>query len=935
MDMNPLKLTLERLESCDEPSRRLSGGDHAVVRSGLFDYDSVAKVTCYSNCWYQRACSFNAYVKDGIVLRAEQTGVYPAPNNPSVPDRNPRSCQKGIAYAHRMYDPGRLKYPLKRVGERGEGRWKRVSWDDALTEIADAMIEVLAADGPQGIFFTGGTQGVNLSTEDTSCQAVATALGIPLPAVTVETGDEHQGAWDTLGKIIFSDSADNWFHADVILVWGGNPAYTNIPNFHYITEARYNGTRVVTISPDYNASAIRGDLWVPVNIGADAALALSIAHVILRERAYNEQFVREQTDLPMLVRTDTRRFLREKDLKRGGKDDVFYVWDLQAGRLAEAPRKSLELNSLAPALEGEYEVETLAGPVKVRPVFELLREKTEEYAPERASRITGVSPRVVEGLAREIARARGVVNITTANWGKFYHGDLTERAVILVFALCGHMGRKGATFSAFPMLALDTSLGNLAQRGDQVLLSAASADPRFAQWRLDGYTDEMILHEYVKEAYQKGAIGATSLLFYFHGGLLGLSEKHGSRDPYLKRPLRAYVDEAFEKGWQHAVPGRDRPPRILFSMGGNWVRRVRGTEEVIRTLLPKLRLSVCIDFRMNSTALYSDFVLPAAGWYEKCFILILEQIQNPYVHLLDRAAEPLYESKGEWEIWCLLAKKIEERAKGKGIRSFTDAAGQERRLDDLYGKVTFNGLYTPEDDEALTRDTFLNALNAEKMDWEEFRKKGVAAYTGVGSNSRSIGNACDIQPGEPVVPLTVHTEKKQPYPTLTRRIQFYIDQDLFLELGEELPTWKADPSAGGDYPLRLTGGHARWSIHTSHVDNTLLLQLQRGEPLMLMNTGDAESRGIGDGERVEVRNNVASFGIQAVVSPAVRPGQVIIYHAWENFQFYEWRHFKSVMPAPLNPVELAGGYFHIQSNPVACYPGPADRDTRVEVTKAA
>ncbi|HLC22079.1 MAG TPA: hypothetical protein VJM10_08265, partial [Candidatus Methylomirabilis sp.] len=100
--MTPLTLSLERLVRCDEPGDPLWGDDRAALWSRLPDHDSVAKVTCYSNCWYQRACSLNAYVKDGIVLRAEPTGVYPPPTDPALPDRNPRSCQKGIVYPQRM-----------------------------------------------------------------------------------------------------------------------------------------------------------------------------------------------------------------------------------------------------------------------------------------------------------------------------------------------------------------------------------------------------------------------------------------------------------------------------------------------------------------------------------------------------------------------------------------------------------------------------------------------------------------------------------------------------------------------------------------------------------------------------------------------------------------------------------------------------------------
>ena len=123
-------------------------------------------------------------------------------------------------------------------------------------------------------------------------------------------------------------------------------------------------------------------------------------------------------------------------------------------------------------------------------------------------------------------------------------------------------------------------------------------------------------------------------------------------------------------------------------------------------------------------------------------------------------------------------------------------------------------------------------------------------------------------------------------------------------------------------------------MHSDWIDDSILLALQRGEPVAFVSAKDAQSRGIADGEFVEVYNDVGNFRIQAVVSSAVRPGQVIIYHAWENYQFEGWRHFKSVMASPINPIELVGGYAHIRPDPIICSPGLSDRDTRVEVRKA-
>lgn len=932
--MADLKLELAALAPKDSTLPDVVDFSPAAVQRDVWDWDRVVKGSHLTNCWYQQACNFNLFVKDGVVLREEQAANYPPQNDPQAPDFNPRGCQKGACYVHRMYDPTRIKFPLRRVGKRGEGKWQRISWDEALTEVADAIIDTAVKEGPEAIVQCGGTRVSNVGSEGTGPNAFFIGLGAPLSNVTADNGDDHQGVAITLGKVIVGDSADNWFYSDMILIWGGNPVYTNMPNYHFIAEARYHGTKVVTISPDYSPSTIHADLWVPVNVGSDAALALAMSQVILEEKLFKAEFVREQTDMPLLVNEATGKYLREKDLKSNGREDVFYFWDQASGRLAEAPKKTLALNGLKPALEGSYSVTTLQGKVTVKPVIEVLRSHLDRnYTPEKAAAITGVSPQMIVNLAREIATAKGVVNISTANWGKFYHGDLIERAILLIFALCGHMGRKGATFSAFPMMGLDTSIGGLEKRGDQIILSAAGGDPRFAQWREEGFTDEMILYEYVHQAFASGGITPTSLMYYIHGGLLDLCAKHPEWDPYLKRPIKEYVREAFDKKWQFLSPGIDQEPRVMFALGGNFLRRSRGTNVLIEKFLPKLRLLVSIDWRWNATAMYADMVLPACSWYEKTSTFLMGMPVQPFVHVVNQATSPLYDSMSEWKMFCLLARKIEERAAERGIDSYKSASGAEHHFTGLEDKVTFGGLYNEDDEEGIARDAFLNASNVEQIDWEEFKERGIAAYTGVGTGMRSIGNTCDIVPGETVVPLTWHTERKDPYPTLTRRIQFLIDHDLFRELGEDLPVHKDPPTAGGDYPLKITGGHHRWSIHSDQVDETLLLQLQRGGPIMFLSLQDARARGISDGDTVEVTNDVASFRVQVGVSGGVRPGQAIIYHAWENYQFDRWDHFKSVMASPMNPIELAGDYFQIRPVTMSNYPGLSDRGTRVEVRK--
>src|SRR3989304_1313531 len=95
-------------------------------------------------------CPYRVYIKDGLVLHEEQAATYNTIEE-GVPDMNPMGCQKGAMWGQMLYSKERVLYPLKRVGERGAGRWKRISWDDALTEVADAVIDAIQEVGPESI----------------------------------------------------------------------------------------------------------------------------------------------------------------------------------------------------------------------------------------------------------------------------------------------------------------------------------------------------------------------------------------------------------------------------------------------------------------------------------------------------------------------------------------------------------------------------------------------------------------------------------------------------------------------------------------------------------------------------------------------------------------------------------------------------------------
>jgi DMSO reductase family type II enzyme molybdopterin subunit len=906
------------------------GGWEDVYRQKWI-WDRVAKGTHYVNCWYQRGCNWNVYVKEGVVFREEQAAGYPQ-TRPDLPDFNPRGCQKGACYSQRMVDASRLRHPMRRVGPRGSRQWKRATWDEALDEVADRAIDVLLSDGPGAIvwdFGTGATNGCNGLGLYRTCFVLDT----PMLDMNAEIGDHHPGAVATLGKMSFASSADDMFHSTLILVWGGNPVYTQIPNAHFMTEARYHGARVVVIAPDYNASAVHADEWIPVEIASDAAFGLSLAHVIVEEGLHDARFVAEQTDLALLVRRDTQRFLRESDLETGGDESTFHVFDRRTGAPRPASRTTLALGELDPALEGRFRVPTPDGEVEVSPAFELLRERLAGYAPEAARATTGVDPDTVRRLAREIATTRAATILTQSNFSKFYHGLEMERAQILVCALTGQIGKKGAGPTGFPFLslagvdAINVAPGNLPPKLGMAWLGVQSA-PELARLKWGGHTTESMLYEMARAEYIRGGFLASALFFFLEGGLEESYGRSQEWDPHMKRPLREYLDEALRRGWQVAPRTR---PRIFFEVGGNVLRRVRRYDLLVEKFLPKLDLLVTFDWRMSNTALHSDWVLPAAGWYEKDDITWATPI-SPFAHATTRAVEPLGESMTDWEFHCRLVRRIQERAIARGITTFRDRHGEERRLDRVYDDMTFGRRFTEDNPEALLDELLSITSNLGGMRWPELKEKGFARYTELGMSFANIGNATDIAPDDTITANTWHVEKKLPWPTATRRMQFYIDHDFFLELGEELPVHKDDPAIGGDHPLRLTGGHTRWSIHAAWRDERHLLQLQRGEPIVYVSPVDAGARGIIDGDRVRLRNDVGAFEAQAKVAPGVRPGQAIIYHAWEPFQFAAGKSHQSLLPSPINPIQLAGGD-HLQPMMIVGEPGLSDRGTRVELER--
>ncbi|MCC7122196.1 MAG: molybdopterin-dependent oxidoreductase [Gammaproteobacteria bacterium] len=897
----------------------------------------------HTNACLPTSCSFRVYVKDGMVWREEQT-AHNRPSDSRYPDYNPLGCQKGCSFHANLYSDERLKYPLKRVGERGSGQWQRISWDEALAEIADAIVDALAESGSDSFLldaphFHGG------SVAYAGAMRFNAMLGGVTPDLSVLIGDYYHGFSVTAGKVHTGYSADNLFDAELIFLTCTNWSYTMPALYHFLTEARMNGSELVSIAPDYNPSSIHADYHVPVKPGTDAAFWLGMCQVMIDEALFDRAFVQEQTDLALLLRQDNGRYLRQTDVTGDGREDQLYFWDLAAGRLAAAPRATLAFEG-DQALDGEYAVSLADGTaVTVEPVFAALRRMlAAEYTPEKAAAKCGVHASLIVTLARKMASKRTAAH-TGFNSAKIYHGDLGERALVLAAGLSGNWGKPGTGWNSwsFPgthinaliVLEEPVARGGLEREGaiyQRIAEQARRDDPEI--------TEELIAIEAAKDFTTRAGIVPPAILFYAHWGFRELYDRKDWQDAAFGRGFGECLEEATAKGWwdgRHLRPAAGIEPRVMMLAGSNPLRRVRSGAAVLpEHLFPKLKMMFAIEPRMSFSALHCDLVLPCAWHYEKDD-LTLPVTTNPRFAFIEQAVEPLGEARHEWDIFVAIADAIAQAAARRGLSDYALGLGGRQRYDALSPRFTMGGHLRTHGDalaEIVAIGVATRMFPAEST-VGSLREQGMIEMVGHGDGYMMHTVANDYDPRKPFYSLRWHVDDKKPFPTYNRRMQFYIDHEWFLAAGEQLPVYKPAPRIGGDHPFAITGGHPRHSIHTLHLTQPSLMRLHRGQPVMHMNDRDAAARDIRNGETVEVFNDFSDFRIMVRTSPSIAPGQVVVY-MWEGHQFPEWKIYDRLLIGQPKPLYLAGGYGQLRFYAFNGSPGPtSDRGVRVDIRKLA
>ncbi|MGA2463424.1 MAG: molybdopterin-dependent oxidoreductase [Thermodesulfobacteriota bacterium] len=402
-------------------------------------YDDVWIPTLCRRC--MAGCGVFAHRVNGVVVRLE--------GNPNTYSGSRGGlCAKGLSGIQMLYDPNRLKVPLKRTNpEKGlniDPKWKEISWDEALDEIAARVKKVMDED-PSKILIQSG-----VTVAPTGSLAwrllLATVLSTPKGRALITSGGTGTHCGNG-GHVVMALTHGAWIvspdyrYCNYLVVFGSNWSLGNGAQFstRLAAEALDRGMKVVVFDPVCNFAAFKATEWVPLLPGTDAAVGLAMLNVIVNELGiYDAVYLKNKTNAPYLVGSDGR-YIRDGNTNRP------MVWDA-----AESKAKNYDDLSIGDfALEGLYEVNG----VKCRPAWTVLKEHLKKYTPDKAFEISTVPAATIRRIAAEMANA-AMVGATITIEGK----QLPLRPVA-TFAMRGSEAHHNATHTAFVLDLLNQVFG--------------------------------------------------------------------------------------------------------------------------------------------------------------------------------------------------------------------------------------------------------------------------------------------------------------------------------------------------------------------------------------------------------------------------------------------------------------------------------------------
>jgi anaerobic selenocysteine-containing dehydrogenase len=757
-------------------------------------------------------------VSCGIIARRVNGRLVKIEGNPSHPINEGGLCPKGNCGIMSLYDPYRIKAPLKRTNpKKGRGEdpaWVEISWDEAIELVASKLRDIRRRNPNAFVLLHGENQIPEFTA------AFMSAFG---SVNDVGRGSLGEAALDVADALTWGAprhrvDVDN---CNLLLLFGtGAAAESNSLFLWYarrIADARERGMKLIVIEPRLSNSAAVADEWIRINPGTDSALALALINVLIERGLVDYDFIKNATNGPYLVDVSTGYFLR-----RGGKP---LIWDSRSSRAVP-----WDFGDADPALTGSYVVDGK----ECKPAFQLLCETVERYTPEEAARLTGVpADRIIE-LAEEFGR-RAQIGSTVVLEGhvipyrpvaaEFYrgvcahqHGVLHSRAILLLNMVVGNIDAVGGL-----------SMMNVGEGDDMSgMLKTPPYEVRFPPVRID-----------LKDSFYP-------LAYYGVRQQVSLSILHPERFllPYRVEAMMIY----------YANPLLQTP-----------------NEELQIEAFKEVPFLFTVDCFMSESAEMADVILPDRTYLERFDLVPIHTPTHTGHALRQPVVEPLYNTK---HVVDILIDVAERAGFLYGEGGFNDHLNRRLGLRGKY-KLSLNEKYTNEE----ILDRLCRSLYGDEYDLEWFKRHGLKAealkphqryvrYKQKGRvyrmhlYSETIKEAGDA----------LRREVERFGLRWWKSYQYYQPLPVYIEPS----VYNGDPS----FDLHLITYKLVEHTLSRTAQNPWLMELYGlgvpglEKPGLLISSIDAERRNIKDGEDVWVESSAGKLRVRALVVEGIKPGVV-------------------------------------------------------------
>jgi molybdopterin-containing oxidoreductase family molybdopterin binding subunit len=534
----------------------------------------------------------NVHVRDGKIVKTSKIAL----DDPLMT----RLCQRGLTHAQRVYAPERIKYPMRRAGERGDDQWEQITWDEAIEEVCTHMKAAQAEYGPGSVAFFCGTG--NLGPDQYYYARLRSALGATNIMGSADMNGLYMAAlMVTRGPYLHGSSLNSILQSKNIFLFSSNATTANHVKWSYVLEARERGAKLVVIDPNYTVAASKADIWVPLRPGTDAALYMAMTKVIIDEGLADTDYLTKGTVAPFLVKESDGRYLRYSDigLAEAAEDGAGLSLDGAASVQADVDDGSnpivvmgadgvhgSSLEVADPVIEGSFEIEGVA----VKTAYTLLQERIAEWTVEAASELCEVDPEVIREVARIYADGP-TMNYPGFGMDHWAQGPWPYHAMFTMAFVAGNFGKPGASVDG----SMQANMG------------------------ITGVN-----------------VGAALMFEGAQQGFTVYSQQLGN---------------VLESGQWMGFP---LTVKTLFLYMGNPLASL-SDRNALKKFIDSLDHFVVVDSVMSDTVRYADLVLPAPHWFEvETFLPSV----LPTVRISEQAIPPLFEAKSDIDIANLLGEGL-------------------------------------------------------------------------------------------------------------------------------------------------------------------------------------------------------------------------------------------------------------------------------------